>query len=205
MKDHYAQPSDSFEVPLNGFVIDIKRGDLLIEIQTGSFGAMGNKLDRLLGDHHLLLVYPVPTVTRLVRPDKAPRKSPKRGSVYQLFDELVSIPTLLDHPNLSVEVALVTIDRVQEHDPRARRGRGGYRTVDKVMTELVGTERFDAADDLLRLLPAGLPEEFTTADLAALGPFDRGTAQKMAYCLTPLGLIEQIGRTKAGYHYRLTR
>lgn len=185
-------------------MIDIKRGDLLIEIQTGSFGAMGNKLDRLLGDHHLLLVYPVPTVTRLVRPDMRPRQSPKRGSVYQLFDELVSIPTLLDHPNLSVEVALVTIDRVQQHDPRARRGRGGYRTVDKVMTDLVGTERFDSATDLLRLLPTGLPEEFTTADLAALGPFDRGTAQKMAYCLTPLGLIEQIGRTKAGYHYRLT-
>ncbi|MEZ5380091.1 MAG: hypothetical protein R2733_26585 [Acidimicrobiales bacterium] len=203
LKTHYARPGDRFEVPLRGFVIDIERGDQLIEIQTGSFGAMGNKLDRLLGDHRVLLVYPVAVETRLVRPDTRPRRSPKRGSVYQLFDELVSIPTLIDHPNLTLDVALVKIDRVQRHDPRARRGRGGYRTVDKVLTELVGVERFDTVDDLRRLLPLDLPEEFTTADLAAGGGFDRASAQKMAYCFVPLGVFEQIGRTRAGYHYRL--
>ncbi len=190
-------------MPLGGFVIDIQRGDQLIEIQTGAFAAMGNKLDRLLGDHRLLLVYPIAVETRLVRPDRRPRRSPKRGSVYQLFDELVSIPTLIDHPNLTLEVALVKIDRVQQPDPRARRGRGGYRTVDKVLTELVDTIRFETATDLARLVPHGLPDVFTTADLAACGPFDRSTAQKMAYCFVPLGVFEQTGRTRAGYHYRL--
>ncbi len=204
LKQHYAQPGDRFEVPLEGFVIDIERGRQLIEIQTGSFGAMGKKLDRLLGDHELLLVYPVAVETRLVRPRKPPRRSPKRGSVYQLFDELVSIPTLIDHPHLTLEVALVKIDRVQRHDPKARRGRGGYRTIDKVMTELVGIERFADVDDLRRLIPAGLPDEFTTADLAERGPFDRATAQKLAYCFQPLGIFEQTRRTRAGYHYRLT-
>ncbi len=204
LKQHYAQPGDRFEVPLEGFVIDIERGRQLIEIQTGSFGAMGKKLDRLLGDHELLLVYPVAVETRLVRPSKPPRRSPKRGSVYQLFDELVSIPTLIDHPHLTLEVALVKIDRVQRHDPKARRGRGGYRTIDKVMTELVGIERFADVDDLRRLIPADLPDEFTTADLAERGPFDRATAQKLAYCFQPLGIFEQTRRTRAGYHYRLT-
>ncbi len=203
LKQHYAQPGDRFEVPLNGFVIDIERGRQLIEIQTGSFGAMGKKLDRLLGDHELLLVYPVAVETRLVRPSKPSRRSPKRGSVYQLFDELVSIPTLIDHPHLTLEVALVKIDRIQRPDPKARRGRGGYRTVDKVMTELVGIERFADVEDLRRLIPAGLPDEFTTADLADCGPFDRSTAQKLAYCFQPLGIFEQTRRTRAGYHYRL--
>ncbi len=204
LKRHYARPGDEFEVPLEGFVIDIKRGDDLIEIQTASFGSMANKLDRLLGSHRLLLVHPIAVRTRLIRPGTNPRRSPRRGSVYDLFDELVSIPTLLDHPNLSIEVVLVEVDRVQEPDPRARRGRGGYRTVDQVMTSLVGTERFDTAADLLRLLPGGLPDEFTTADLAGLGSIDRAAAQKMAYCCTPLGLFAQTGRTRQGYHYRLT-
>ncbi len=164
---------------------------------------MGKKLDQLLGDHELLLVYPIAVETRLVRPDTRPRRSPKRGSVYQLFDELVSIPTLIDHPHLTLDVALVKIDRIQRHDPSARRGRGGYRTVDKVMTDLIGIDRFADVDDLRRLIPDGLPDDFTTADLAALGPFDRATAQKMAYCFVPLGLFEQTGRTKAGYHYRI--
>ncbi len=203
LKELYALPTDRFEVPLGGFVIDIKRGDTLIEIQTGSFGAMGRKLDRLLGDHELLLVYPIAVETRLVRPDRRPRRSPKRGSVYQLFDELVSIPTLIDHPNLTLDVVLVKLDKVQRSDPTARRGRGGYRTVDKVLTEIVATERFTNVEDLRRLVPDGLPDTFTTADLAARGPFDRSTAQRMAYCFVPLGIFEQTRRSKAGYHYRL--
>ena len=41
LKQVYAEPGDTFEVPLDRFVIDISRDELLIEIQTGSFAAMG--------------------------------------------------------------------------------------------------------------------------------------------------------------------
>ena len=55
LKRLYSEPGDAFEVPRAGFVIDIVRDEdmpteRLIEIQTGSFGALGNKLDRLLND-----------------------------------------------------------------------------------------------------------------------------------------------------------
>ena len=50
LKERYAEPGDEFEVPLDGFVIDIRRPGQLIEIQTSSFKAMGRKLDRLLGE-----------------------------------------------------------------------------------------------------------------------------------------------------------
>ena len=202
LKDWYAQPGDSFEVPLHGFVIDICRADLLIEIQTGSFGAMGRKLDVLLEEHRMLLVYPVAVGTWLNRPRAKPRKSPKRQSVYSLFDELVSVPTLVDHPNLTLDVVEVEVDKHQQHDPGARRGRGGYRTVDRSLRSVVERHRFASVDDLCRLIPDDLPEEFTTADLAAAGNFGRDVAQRMAYCFRPLGVFEQLKRTKAGYVYR---
>ncbi|MBT5138568.1 MAG: hypothetical protein HOM37_05890, partial [Acidimicrobiaceae bacterium] len=104
MKADYAEPGDRFEVPLDGFVIDIVRDGSLIEIQTGSFGAMGKKLDHLLPSNQIVVVYPIAVETYLQKPGVTPRKSPKHGSVYDLFAELVSIPTLVDHPNLSLEV-----------------------------------------------------------------------------------------------------
>jgi len=56
LKELLMADGDEFEVDLDGFVIDIRRTDLLIEIQTSGFGSMGRKLDRLLSDHRMLLV-----------------------------------------------------------------------------------------------------------------------------------------------------
>lgn len=203
LKADYALPGDEFEVPLDGFVIDIRRPGLLIEIQTGSFAAMGNKLDRLLGEHRMLLVYPIAVETYLEKPEAKPRKSPTRGSIYDLFEELVSIPTLLDHPNLSLEVALVSVSKVQVPDASVRRGRGGFRTTDRVLREIIERRRFDQSVDLLELVPDDLPATFTTADLARHAGVDRDVAQRMAYCLRPLGLFHERGRTKAGIEYSL--
>lgn len=197
-----AEPGDELEVDLDGFVIDIRRGDSLIEVQTGSFGAMGRKLDHLLSQYRIQLVHPVAATTYLNKPDARPRKSPIRGSLYSVLDELVSIPTLIDHPNLVIDVLLVTVDKFQEHDPKARRGRGGWRTTDRKLRSIDATHRLAGADDLAALVPAGLPEPFTTADIASIGAMGRDAAQKLSYCLRALDRIEVIDRTKAGYHYR---
>ncbi|MFT7475129.1 MAG: hypothetical protein ACI81L_002066 [Verrucomicrobiales bacterium] len=203
LKELYSEPGDEFEVPLDRFVIDIRRPELLIEIQTGSFGAMGKKLDHLLPEHRMLLVYPLAVETYLQRPGAKLRKSPKKSSIYGLFDELVSIPTLLDHPNLTLDVVLVSVTKMQVEDPKARRGRGGFRTADRVLREVKDRHRFESARDLLELLPTGLPPVFTTADMAESGLFDRDTARQMAYCFRALGYFEEQGRTKQGYHYSL--
>lgn len=209
LKRHYAKPGDEFEVPMEGFVIDIVRGgespdELLIEIQTGSFAAMGNKMDRLLAERRMLLVHPIAVRTTLEKPSARPRRSPRKGSIYGLFDELVSIPTLLDHPNLTLDVVLVNVTKVQIADPRARRGRGGFRTVDRRLDEIVETHHFDGVDDLTSLLPDTLPPTFTTGDLAERAGIPRDAAQKLAYCFRAACLFDELHRTRAGIHYRLS-
>jgi hypothetical protein len=47
LKQWYAQPGDRFEVAVDGFVIDIVRDDLLIEIQTRNFASINSKLCKL--------------------------------------------------------------------------------------------------------------------------------------------------------------
>jgi hypothetical protein len=209
LKQYYSLPGDAFEVPFDRFVIDIVRdqgtaSELLIEIQTGAFAAMGAKLDRLLTNHRLLLVHPIAFRTILDRPDSKPRRSPKRGSIYNLFDELVSIPTLLDHPNLQLDVVLVSTAKTQVHDPKVRRGRGGWRTVDRRLDEVLGVERFNDVAALGRLLPDTLPKPFTTADIADRAGISRDLAQKLAYCFRAVHLIDEIGRSRDGKCYRLS-
>jgi len=204
LKAQYAEPGDEFEVALDRFVIDIRRGDQLIEIQTVSFASMGKKLDHLLPDYEILLVHPIAVSTHLQRPGKRLRKSPKSGSIFNLFEELVSVPTLIDHPNLTIDAALVSVVKTQEHDPTIRRGRGGYRTVNRSLSELHETHRFTCAADLLALVPTqDLPERFTTADIAEAADVPRDVAQRIAYCFTPLGLFDKHERTRAGFLYSL--
>jgi hypothetical protein len=210
LKRHYARPGDVFEVPRHGFVIDIVRNEdmpseELIEIQTGSFGALGNKLDRLLSDHRMLLVHPIAISTILDRADRSTRRSPKRGSIYQLLDELVSLPTMLDHPNLELDVVLHSEIKKQVHDPNLRRRRGGYRTVDRHLEEIVEVRRFRSIDDVAALAPHDLPSEFTTADIAERSDMSREAARKLCYCLTAAGVYEIVKRTRAGHVHVDTR
>ncbi len=162
---------------------------------------MGTKLDHLLGEHPMLIVHPIAVTTRLQFPDGRTRRSPRSGSILSLLEELVSIPTLLDHPNLTVDAVLVDVTKVRARDPRARRGRGGYRTIDTRLDRVIGTHHFAGTRDLLDLLPAELPAEFTTLDVARVGRMSRADAQRLAYCCHAAGLVTRVRRTQQGYHY----
>ena len=99
-----AEPGDRLEVPVGRFVIDLVRADReLVEVQTGSFGALGNKLDALLDEHRMRIVHPVAAERRIVRADEyghmvSARRSPKRATAVAVFEQLVAFPSLLTHP-----------------------------------------------------------------------------------------------------------
>jgi hypothetical protein len=51
LKQWYAQPDDLIEVSVDGFMVDIVQGDLLIEIQTRNLSAIKRKLTTLVERH----------------------------------------------------------------------------------------------------------------------------------------------------------
>ena len=200
LKEWYARPGDRFEVPLEGYVIDIVRDDLLIEIQTANFSAIGRKLRALLENHRVRLVYPIAQEKWLLKVGSGPlgrtqrRKSPKRGGVGELFRELVRIPELLARPEFAIEVLLIQEEEVRRHDPRRAWRRKGWVTEERRLLDVVSRQRFETPADLWSLTGDDLPPEFTTADLAeALGE-PRWLAQKAAYCFRKMGLIRRIGK-----------
>ena len=59
LKEWYSKPGDRFEVEVDGFVIDIVRDDLLLEIQTANFASIKSKLISLVRTHRVRLIYPI--------------------------------------------------------------------------------------------------------------------------------------------------
>ena len=108
----FQQPGDRMEVPVDGYVIDLVRGETLVEFQTGGFSALRRKLPALLQRHAVHLVTPIAVARHILKIDAAgellsQRRSPKRGRIEDIFAELVSIPEVLNHPRFSLEVVLV--------------------------------------------------------------------------------------------------
>src|SRR5688572_31021881 len=59
LKDLYAGENARVEVRLDGFRIDVVRGDELVEIQHGSLSAIRRKIERLLKHHTVRVVKPI--------------------------------------------------------------------------------------------------------------------------------------------------
>ncbi|MEJ2211578.1 MAG: hypothetical protein P8129_21435 [Anaerolineae bacterium] len=199
LKEWYAEPGDRVEVEVEGYFIDLVRGELLIEIQTGGFASIKRKLLALTEAHPLRLVYPIAHEKWIVKLDGdgqrfSRRKSPKRGQVEDVFSELVSFPRLITRPNFSLDVLLIQEEEARVHVPGRAWRRRGWVTHERRLLDVVGRHTFETGPDLARLLPADLCGEFTTADLAAAIRRPRWVAQKMAYCLRKAGLIEAVGK-----------
>jgi hypothetical protein len=53
LRDWYCRSGDELEQAVGGFVVDLVRGDLLVEIQAGGFAPLRRKLDLLAAEHRV--------------------------------------------------------------------------------------------------------------------------------------------------------
>jgi hypothetical protein len=199
IKRWLAQPGDAIEQLVDGYQIDIVRGELLIEIQTANFSALKTKLARLLENHKVLLVHPIAETKWIIRQTKrgkqvAKRRSPKRGRIEHLFDELLYIPHLIAHPNLSLMAVLTRQEEIWRDDGRGSWTRGHWSIADRRLTEVIGSIEFANTAEYLRLIPAELPKPFTHAQLAKAIHAPVWMSTRMSYCLRKMGALESVGK-----------
>lgn len=201
IRQWYALPGDRFEVTVDGFVIDIVRCDLLVEIQTANFAAIARKLRSLVGKHGVLLVYAIPKEKWIVKVAPSDgqvvsrRKSPKRGALIDLFDELVSIPELIRKRNFSLEVLMITTDEIRCDDGKGSWWRKGVSIQDRRLIDVLESVPFRRPCDFLRFIPPDIEQPFTNRDLAEHAGISIRAAQRMTYCLRKMGAIGEVGRS----------
>lgn len=200
LKQWYALPGDKMEVRVDGYIIDLVRGDLLIEIQTGGFSPLKRKLAHLAQAHPVRLVFPVALEKWIIRLPIAEsqkpqrRKSPKRGRVEQVFQQLVYIPGLLENENFSLEVLMIREEEVRRFERNKAWRRKGWVTHERRLLEVVDRCVFQNPGELACLLPENMAASFTVRDVSSATGQPDWLARKMVYCLKALGIIVAQGK-----------
>ena len=210
LKDYYFTKNAEREFPVGKYIVDIYSNGIIYEIQTGSFSGLSKKLSTLLNENLVVLVYPIAACSLIAKHDNldndqkvAFRKSPKKGVFLDVLNELVYIPKLLNNPKFSIEIILIE-ERVNRiYDAKVRRGRGGWRTINRELTKIIDIKRIYSMQDILDLISLDLPDSFDTKHLSiAMGEKTLSLAQKLAYCLREANMIKIKGKNGKSNVYK---
>lgn len=202
LKDVYSDGQAQTEVKVGRYRIDVVAFGELVEIQVSRLSAIRKKVAALLGEHRVRVVKPLIREKLLVKQETAEgpvisrRRSPKRGSLLDLFDELCAFRGIFPHPQLAVEVVLVDVEewRLPRPTPKRRYRQRDYSVFDLRLREICEIRCLRSASDLLQMIPLGLAEPFDTGMLAAAMGIPRWQARRVVYGLRVLGGIEQVGK-----------
>ena len=207
LKNYLAKPGDRLEALVEGKVVDLVRADgELVEVQTGHLGQLKRKAVALAGKgYRVRVVYPVSAARELRRLDPVTsellsvRKSPKRGDIYDLFDELARAPELISTHNVIVEILMIRSVETKVRDGSGSWWRKGDRTVDRELVEVISSRDFGNPGQWLALIPQGLASPWTSAALGEALGIESRRARKILYCLCRAGFLAEsakVGRYK---------
>lgn len=208
-KELYAERGDEIECPVGDYIVDIKKTDRIVEIQTSNLHRVVPKIYDLLRDHVLDLVYPIAARTTISKTlengNVQRRKSPKRGTIFDIFAALVSGPEIVLHPNFSLEVPLIHEEQVRVYDSSKAWRKRHWVTVERKLIEPLDTYRFIDAHDLLSLFKKRVPTTFTSKHVSENMCITRRLAQQALYCLRRCEVIGAVGKERNEIIYELRK
>ncbi len=201
LKQLYAEQTQGMiEHSVDGYIIDVVTPTELIEIQTGNFSNIKVKLEKLLPNHRVRVVFPVPAekIIRLYNYDQKhilrERKSPARGVPAVAGVELMRIPEIVLHPNFILEIVMVKVLEERADDGAGSWRRNGVSILGRTLLEVVDTLIFEGKESYLLLLPASLPKCFTHKDLITRAGITSGQGAKLSWFLRKIGVVHTIGK-----------
>lgn len=213
LKEQYREPGSRIEVKLGSYRIDVVNGNRLMEIQRSGLASIRDKINKLLKAGYLVdVVKPLVTRKRLIKLNKKNGKeierrwSPLRGTILDLFDELVYFTRVFPHPNLTLITPLIQIEEIRYpgHGKRRRKRTGDFVVQDRMILEMGKAFTFRTVHDLHKLLPRKLPRIFDTQQLADGLSISRHQAQRIAYVMRKTGAAVETGKQGNAILCRLT-
>ncbi|MEZ6059175.1 MAG: hypothetical protein R3C19_02320 [Planctomycetaceae bacterium] len=211
LKLHYVEDTARHEVDVGGYRIDaVDRRRRLIEIQCASLGAIRDKIRRLLQDHKVIVAKPLALNKVILKKARrngqvvSRRVSPAHQTLPHVFLDLVHFSTVFPHPNLRLDILLTEQEEVRV-PPKRPSWRRKFSVQERRLVAVQQAVSVKTAADLWKHVDFRLPEEFTTADMAADSGMPRWLAQKAAYCFRQMSHIEVCGKQGNAVKYRLLK
>lgn len=214
LKNYYEPFHDSQEQKIGGYIADIVGENGIIEIQTGHFSSLKEKLRTFLEASRVTVVFPVFTKKRIVTLDgetgevKSRRTSPLKETAYEIFPNLFPIAEFLNNDNLSFIIVLLEADEIRvppESVGRKKRHRNRLSVIDRVPTALVDEICISSPRDWEKLIPCLFDEDYTTESLAKAAGISRETASAALSALFRGGVVARTGKKGNAYTYRFSK
>jgi hypothetical protein len=211
LKFRYAGEAGKTEESLGNYVCDgVTAEGEIIEVQTGSFGPLRKKVPDLTAYGPVRIIYPV-IVTKYIETfglggeSLRKRKSPRRGSEWDLFKHLLYAPELALLPRLSIELTLIDVLEKRILDGKGSWRKKGASIAGKELAGWHGSLCLEGLKDYYRFVPFAWGEGFTTQDLAEKARIHPGLARKTLYVLNKIGAVQRTGRKGNAYRYEKKR
>jgi hypothetical protein len=207
LKFRYTGESGKTEETLGDYVCDgITGTGEIIEVQTGSFGPLRVKVRKLIAHGPVRIVHPVIVHKHIetFSPEGKSlrkRKSPRKGSEWDLFKHLLYAPELVLLPGLSIELALIDVLEKRILDGKGSWRRKGASIVGRELTGWHSSLSLDRLEDYYRFVPFAKGEGFTVRNLAEKAHIAPALAQKALYVLTKIGAVKRTGKEGNAYRY----
>lgn len=210
MKNYFEPDADFHEVALEGYFADIFNSNGVIEIQTRSFGKMREKLTAFLEVYPVTIVYPLPFnkwiswIDNETGETSPPRKSPKKGTVYDAFRELYAIKPFLCHPNLNIILEFVDIEEYRLLNGWSSDRKKGSTRYDRIPVTIREEIIITQPEDYMQFVPFELESPFTSKEFAAAAKTDSRKTGTVINILLATGVIKRNGKSGRSYLYEVT-
>ena len=207
LKFQYSGLDGDTETLTGNYVCDActAKGEL-IEVQTGSLGPLREKVKTLCLDHKVRIIHPIIAQKQIELCDAdgkflRRRKSPKKGSPWDLFNALIYAPELPLLKNLTIELVVVDVVEKRIDDGSGSWRRKGVRISDRSIGARHHSVVLKKPKDYFQFIPFEKNERFTVRDLGEKAGIETGLARKTLYALTKMGLVERLGKLARYYVY----
>lgn len=207
MKKYFEPDTEYHEIPTNGFIADIRKGDTITEIETSGFSGLKPKLEAYLGEFRVNLVYPMAAKRYIswIDPEtyeiSARRTSPKKENAYDALFEMVRILPYVKNENLTILAPLLEVDEYRMLDGWSRDRKKGSHRYERVPTDLYDIIEFRTDDDFRRHIPDACGEDFTVNEFAKAAKLRISDARAVIKVLEARGVVRFLGKQGRAFHY----
>lgn len=205
---YYYEPSSQYhEQKIGSYFADICKDGRVVEIQTAAFGRLKEKLEFLLRDYKVTVVYPIPATKYLswVSPESGEVVSRRRvnrcGRFYDAGRELYRIASLLPHEGLEIHLLLIDMEEHRLQDGWGKDGKRGSHRMERIPTALVDELVLTDKESFRGLLPPTLSAPFTAKAFRHETGAGPRVAPALLSLLLKLGIVERVGKEGRAYLY----
>ena len=211
LKRFLEENEENHEVKVGTYFADILSGNMITEIQTGSFRPLREKIAYYLENtpYDITVVRPLPYVKTVCTVEResgellSRKKSTRRTRPRDVLRDWYYLAEFLSNPRFTLRFLLLEEDEYRMTKKKTRRWGKESELYERIPTALLDEELYEYQSDYLKFLPEDMPAEFTAAEYGKRAKLHGYAIYSALKLLEAVGLVEKGEKQGRSYIYRL--